>query len=113
MKKLAQDSLARQPQARQHCLVEVLDRSLGLLGRVGPSDKQRDGILGSFDGLFLSWQFKPSWAVNADSRLSGRAADPDPADQERFESVALAYTPRTPTGTGALFGCDAAVPGPA
>src|SRR5256884_4428343 len=36
--------------------IEVVDRSLGLLGRLGRQVSNANGILGSFDGLFLSWQ---------------------------------------------------------
>jgi len=50
----------------------------------GPSDKQRDGILGGFDGLFLSWQFKPSWAVNAADRYPVEQLSLTPQTQERL-----------------------------
>ena len=45
--------------------VEMVDRPLGLLTRLGRQAVNQDGILGTFDGLYASWQFKPSWAVNA------------------------------------------------
>jgi len=39
--------------------IEVLDRLAGAPGRVGRQANNANGILGTFDGLFLSWQFKP------------------------------------------------------
>ena len=41
------------------------DRPLGLLVRLGRQAHNEDGILGTFDGLFASWQLRPAWAVNA------------------------------------------------
>ena len=45
--------------------VEALDRPLGLLVAGGSAGHNEDGILGTFDGLFASWQLRPAWAVNA------------------------------------------------
>ncbi|MBV8806200.1 MAG: SPOR domain-containing protein, partial [Sinobacteraceae bacterium] len=44
--------------------VELIDHSLGLLARLGRQISTQDGILGTFDGLFVSYQFKPAWSVN-------------------------------------------------
>ncbi len=73
--------------------VEVLDRPLGLLARAGRQANNSDGILGTFDGLFLSWQFKPSWALNAAGGYPVEQLILAPQTQERFETLALAYTP--------------------
>src|SRR5438094_4151831 len=83
--------------------IEVLDRSLGLLGRVGRQVSNANGILGSFDGLFLSWQFKPSWAVNAAAGYPVEQLILAPQTQERFETLALAYTPPSAHWDGAVF----------
>jgi tetratricopeptide (TPR) repeat protein len=83
--------------------VEVLDRSLGLLGRLGRQTSNANGILGSFDGLFLSWQFKPSWAVNAAAGYPVEQLILAPQTQERFETLALAYTPPNAHWDGSLF----------
>ncbi|TLY98524.1 MAG: hypothetical protein E6K36_18025, partial [Gammaproteobacteria bacterium] len=83
--------------------VEVLDRSLGLLGRLGRQVSNANGILGSFDGLFLSWQFKPSWAVNAAAGYPVEQLILAPQTQERFETLALAYTPPNAHWDGAVF----------
>jgi tetratricopeptide (TPR) repeat protein len=83
--------------------VEVLDRSLGLLGRLGRQTSNANGILGSFDGLFLSWQFKPSWAINAAAGYPVEQLILAPQTQERFETLALAYTPPNAHWDGSLF----------
>ena len=83
--------------------IEVVDRSLGLLGRLGRQVSNANGILGSFDGLFLSWQFKPSWAINAAAGYPVEQLIVAPQTQERFETLALAYTPPSAHWDGAVF----------
>jgi tetratricopeptide (TPR) repeat protein len=83
--------------------VEVLDRSLGLLARVGRQAQNADGILGSFDGLFTSWQFKPSWAINFAAGYPVEQLVLAPQTQERFETVALAYTPTNAHWDSSVF----------
>jgi hypothetical protein len=73
--------------------VEVFDRSLGLLARFGRQAQNADGILGTFDGLFVSWQFRPSWAVRSAFGYPVEQTILAPQTQERFETLALAYTP--------------------
>lgn len=70
---------------------ELLDRPLGLLARVGRQVSVEDGILGTFDGLFMSWQFKPSWSLNASAGYPVEQLIVAPQTQERFETLALAY----------------------
>ncbi|HTD10923.1 MAG TPA: SPOR domain-containing protein [Steroidobacteraceae bacterium] len=83
--------------------IEVLDRSLGLLGRLGRQASNANGILGTFDGLFLSWQFQPSWAVNAAAGYPVEQLILSPQTQERFETLALAYTPPNAHWDGSVF----------
>jgi tetratricopeptide (TPR) repeat protein len=64
--------------------IELLDRPLGLLARLGRQANNANGILGSFDGLFLSWQFKPSWAINAATGYPVEQLILTPQTQERF-----------------------------
>src|SRR5215469_1178564 len=40
--------------------IDVVDKHLGLLARVGRQVNNTGAILGTFDGVFLSWQFQPS-----------------------------------------------------
>jgi tetratricopeptide (TPR) repeat protein len=44
---------------------ELADRQLGLAGRFGRQSHAGDGILGIFDGAFVSWQWKPTLTLNA------------------------------------------------
>lgn len=83
--------------------IEVLDRPLGLLARLGRQAHNEDGILGTFDGLFLSWQFRPAWSLNVAAGYPVVQLNESPQTQERFESFALAYTPPNAHWDGSLF----------
>ncbi len=74
--------------------IELLDRPLGLLARFGRQASNNDGILGTFDGLYVSWQFRPSWAINAAVGFPVDLLTLSPQTQQRFEMLALAYAPR-------------------
>ncbi len=82
---------------------EVLDRPLGLLARLGRQVSVEDGILGTFDGLFMSWQFKPSWSLNAAAGYPVEQLILAPQTHERFETVALAYAPPGAHWDGNIF----------
>jgi hypothetical protein len=82
---------------------EVLDRPLGLLARLGRQVSVEDGILGTFDGLFMSWNFKPSWSLNAAAGYPVEQLVLAPQTQERFETVALAYAPPGAHWDGNIF----------
>jgi hypothetical protein len=83
--------------------VEMLDKSMGLLARVGRQAYNADGILGTFDGLFVSWQFRPSWAVNAAVGYPVDLLNVSPQTAQRFETLALAFTPRNAHWDGSIF----------
>jgi hypothetical protein len=83
--------------------IEMLDRPLGLLARLGRQASNADGILGTFDGVFCSWQFRPSWAVNAAAGFPVDLLTVTPQTQQRFEMLALAYTPRGAHWDGSIF----------
>ncbi len=83
--------------------IEVLDRPLGLLGRLGRQAQNQDGILGTFDGLFLSWQFRPAWAVNVAAGYPVDLLNVAPQTDRRFETLALAYTPAGAHWDGSIF----------
>ena len=86
--------------------MEVLDRSIGLLGRIGRQANNDYGILGTFDGLFLSWQFRPSWAINAAGGYPVEQLILAPQTQDRFETLALAYAPRGAHWDASLFAAN-------
>jgi tetratricopeptide (TPR) repeat protein len=83
--------------------VELLDRPLGLLARFGRQASNSYGILGTFDGLFLSWQFSPSWAVNVAGGYPVNLLNVAPQTQVSFETLALVYTPRNAHWDANLF----------
>ena len=74
--------------------VEAIDKPLGLLARLGRQVNNVGGILGTFDGVFLSWQFQPSWAIDAAAGYPTDLTTAAPQTQRRFESLALVYAPR-------------------
>jgi hypothetical protein len=74
--------------------IEMLDKPLGLLARVGRQVNNTGGILGTFDGVFLSWQFRPSWAIDAAAGYPVDLLTVSPQTQRQFESLSLVYAPR-------------------
>jgi tetratricopeptide (TPR) repeat protein len=83
--------------------IELLDRPLGLLARLGRQVSNAYGILGTFDGLFLSWQFAPAWAINAAAGYPVNLLNIAPQTQQNFETLALVYTPRNAHWDGNIF----------
>jgi hypothetical protein len=86
--------------------LEVLDRSLGLLTRVGRQTYNQDGVLGTFDGLFMSWQARPSWAVTAAAGYPVEQTNVSPQTQQHFEALALNYTPPGAHWDASVFAAD-------
>ncbi|MBS0365037.1 MAG: SPOR domain-containing protein [Proteobacteria bacterium] len=83
--------------------LEVLDRPLGLLARVGRQVSVEDGILGTFDGLFLSWNFKSAWSLNAAAGYPVEQLILAPQTRERFETLALHYAAPGRHWDGSIF----------
>ena len=83
--------------------MELLDKPMGLLARVGRQVNNTGGILGTFDGVFLSWQFRPSWAIDAAVGYPVNLLTIAPQTDLRFESLALVYTPRNAHWDGEIF----------
>ncbi|MBS0579516.1 MAG: SPOR domain-containing protein [Proteobacteria bacterium] len=92
-KTFGQDVSGYNPTRVSLASVEVLDRPLGVLARAGRQAYNADGILGTFDGMFVSWQFKPSWTLNAAAGFPVEQFNLSPQTQERFQILALGYTP--------------------
>lgn len=53
---------------------ELADRQRGLAGRFGRQSHAGDGILGIFDGAFVSWQWKPTLTLNVAGGLPADTA---------------------------------------
>ncbi|HEY2404209.1 MAG TPA: SPOR domain-containing protein [Steroidobacteraceae bacterium] len=73
--------------------IELVDRSLGFLARLGRQTRNQDGVLGTFDGLFVSYQWRPSWGVNVAAGYPVEETTTGLQTARHFETVALAYTP--------------------
>jgi SPOR domain len=73
--------------------IEFVDRSLGLLGRFGRQTRNQDGVLGTFDGLFVSYQWRPAWGVNLTAGYPVEETDAGVRTNRRFETLALSYSP--------------------
>jgi len=89
----------------------MLDRPLGLLARAGRQVSVEDGILGTFDGLLLSWQFAPAWSVNAAAGYPVEQLILAPQTQERFETLGLHVAPPGGHWDGGLFATSAQIEG--
>ena len=72
---------------------EVVDNKLGLLARLGRQAQNLDGVLGTFDGLFTSWQFRPAWALNFTAGYPVERTDQGISTDRKFWAVAVPYTP--------------------
>ncbi|MBV8144463.1 MAG: SPOR domain-containing protein [Gammaproteobacteria bacterium] len=83
--------------------IEAIDKPMGLLARVGRQVNNTGGILGTFDGVFLSWQFKPSWAIDAAAGYPVDLLTVAPQTQRRFESLSLLYLPRNAHWDAGIF----------
>lgn len=91
--------------------VEMLDRPLGLLARVGRQVSVENGILGTFDGLLVSWQFRPAWSVEAAAGYPVEQLVLAPQTQERFETLALHLAPPGAHWDGSVFATTAQIEG--
>ena len=53
--------------------------------------------------MFLSWQFRPSWAIDAALGYPTDLLTASPQTQRRFESLSLLYAPRNAHWDGSIF----------
>jgi tetratricopeptide (TPR) repeat protein len=83
--------------------IEINDRPLGMLARAGRQVRYQDGILGTFDGLFVSYRLHPGWTVNAAAGYPVDQTNESVQTHERFESLALAYAPPGSRWDGSVF----------
>jgi tetratricopeptide (TPR) repeat protein len=73
--------------------VEMNDRNLGLLARLGRQSRNNDGILGTFDGLYLAYQLRPAWSLKATLGYPVGQTNDGLRTDRRFESLAMAFAP--------------------
>ena len=72
---------------------ELADRQLGLSGRLGRQSHAGDGILGIFDGAFISWQWKPAVTLNAALGLPADTARSGVSTERQFVALSADFGP--------------------
>ena len=82
---------------------EIADRSLGLFARLGRQSRNQDGVLGTFDGLFASYQWRPSWSLNLAAGYPVERTDATIETDRQFQTVSIAYTPPGAHWDASLF----------
>ena len=83
--------------------VEWVDRAHGILAQVGRQVRNDDGILGTFDGLFAAYQWRPAWAIEVAAGYPVELTTSSPQTRHRFESLALNLTPPGAHWDGGVF----------
>ena len=72
---------------------EIADRKWGLLTRLGRQSHNIDGVLGTFDGLFASWQARPYIGLNISAGFPVEQTNVGVHKNRKFWAVAIPYTP--------------------
>lgn len=83
--------------------VEWMDHAHGILAQLGRQVRNDDGILGTFDGLFASYQWRPAWGIDVAAGYPVDLTTASPQTRRRFESLALDLTPPGAHWDGSLF----------
>ncbi len=83
--------------------IELNDRAIGLLARAGRQVRYQDGILGTFDGLLLSYLVRPGWTINAAAGYPVDQTSASVQTRERFESLSVGYAPPGRHWDGSIF----------
>ncbi|MGE3891602.1 MAG: SPOR domain-containing protein [Steroidobacteraceae bacterium] len=73
---------------------EAAVRNLGLVARLGRQSRNTGGVLGAFDGAFVSWNWTPSWGVGVIYGYPVEQTNKAAQTARRIESLSLAYTPQ-------------------
>jgi tetratricopeptide (TPR) repeat protein len=83
--------------------VEWVDRLHGIQAQVGRQVRNDDGVLGTFDGLFASYQWRPAWGIDVAAGYPVDLTTASPQTRRRFESLALTLTPPGAHWDGSVF----------
>lgn len=76
-----------------NAFVELNDRELGLAGRFGRQSRNSGGLLGTFDGLYTSWQIKPKVAISSALGFPVESTRDAPQTDRRFLGLAADFGP--------------------
>jgi hypothetical protein len=73
--------------------VELNDRELGVAGRFGRQSRNSGGLLGTFDGLYTSWQIRPKLAISTALGAPVESTRDAPDFKRRFLGLAADFGP--------------------
>ena len=73
--------------------VDVVDRALGIAGRLGRQSRAADGVLGTFDGLALSYRLRPAWYVEGSVGMPVESTQEGPETERQFSTAAVRFAP--------------------
>jgi hypothetical protein len=73
--------------------VDLTDTAAGLDLRVGRQTRNEDGVLGTFDGALLSYQFLPAWNVSATFGYPVERTEDGVKTDRRLEALSLGLAP--------------------
>ncbi len=73
--------------------VEVNDRSRGIAGRLGRQSRNSGGLLGTFDGLYTSWQVRPRISISSALGVPVESTRDSPNTDRRFLGLAANFGP--------------------
>ncbi|HYM35317.1 MAG TPA: SPOR domain-containing protein [Steroidobacteraceae bacterium] len=102
-KAFSSDSLGSQTRVTT-ASIQMSDSVTRVLARLGRQSRNSDGVLGTFDGLFVSYQWRPSWAINTSVGFPVEQTNFTPNTNRRFESVAVAFIPPGAHWDASVFG---------
>ncbi|HEU4590504.1 MAG TPA: SPOR domain-containing protein [Steroidobacteraceae bacterium] len=72
---------------------ELNDRELGLATRIGRQSRNFSGLLGTFDGLFTSYQWRPRMALTAAAGFPVESTTDSPETGRRFFGLSAEFGP--------------------
>ena len=73
--------------------VELNDRVLGVATRLGRQSRNSGGLLGTFDGLFTSYQLRPKMAINLAAGFPVESTRESPQTDRRFVGISTDFGP--------------------
>lgn len=74
--------------------LELRDRAAGVTARLGRQFDYQDGALGPFDGLAVSYQFRPNWSLEGNVGMPVESVLEGPLTERRLETLGLGYSSR-------------------
>lgn len=73
--------------------LEINDRQLGVAGRLGRQSRNSGGLLGTFDGLYASWQANPWLSMSTAVGFPVESTRNPPMTDRRFLGIAAGFGP--------------------